>query len=76
MSVTSTSKILCRLQKRSILGYTYRVAQKLLKYSFVLTEIFRSKPASQLVEQYHGVVGCPLNLEGLISDIFCVLRHV
>jgi hypothetical protein len=32
--------------------------------------MFRSKPASQFVEQYHSVVSYALNMENLISKYF------
>jgi hypothetical protein len=51
---------------------TYRVAQKSvnLKHSFVLTGMFRFKPASRFVERYQSVVSCALNTKDLISKNF------
>jgi hypothetical protein len=42
-----------------------------LKHSLVLTGMFTFKPASRFVERYHIVVGCALNMEGLISNNLC-----
>jgi hypothetical protein len=42
-----------------------------LQYCLILTGMFRFKPASQFVEQYHNVVSCALNMEGLILNNFC-----
>jgi hypothetical protein len=51
----------------------YRVAQNSinLKYSNLLTGLFRFKPASQSVEQYRRVVSCALKMEDIISSNFC-----
>jgi hypothetical protein len=51
----------------------YRVVQTsvTLKYSLILTGMFRFKPVSQFVERYHSVVSCSLNMEVLISNNFC-----
>jgi hypothetical protein len=55
--------------------YTQSVGQKSvnLKYSLILTEMFRFILASQFVDRYHSVVSCALNMEGLISNNFCKL---
>jgi hypothetical protein len=39
-----------------------------LKYSLVLTSMFRFKRANQFVERYHSFVSCALNMEDLISN--------
>jgi hypothetical protein len=38
-----------------------------LKHSLVLTGMFRSQPANQLVEGYYSVVSCALNKDNLVS---------
>jgi hypothetical protein len=40
-----------------------------MKYSVVLTEMFRFKPASEFVGMYHSVVTCALNM-GITSNNF------
>jgi hypothetical protein len=42
-----------------------------MKYSLVLTGIFRFKPKSQFVEQYYSIVSCALNMEDPILKNFC-----
>jgi hypothetical protein len=41
-----------------------------LKYSLVLTVMFRYQSASQFVERHHSVMSCSLNMEDLISNNF------
>jgi hypothetical protein len=41
-----------------------------LKYSLVLTRIFRFKTASLFVERYRSVVCCSFSIEDLISRNF------
>jgi hypothetical protein len=38
-------------------------------YCLVLMGILRVKPTSQFLEQCHGVVSCPLNMDDLISNL-------
>jgi hypothetical protein len=49
----------------------YRVAEKSvnLKHPLVLMGVFRFKPASQYVQQYHSVVSCALNMEDHRNNI-------
>jgi hypothetical protein len=51
---------------------TYKVPQKLVnvKHSLVLTGMLRFTPASQLVERYHSVAVCAVNMEDLIQNNF------
>jgi hypothetical protein len=65
-TITANLQILtCRYQ----ISRKYRVDQKSvnLKYSLVLTGMFRFKTASQFVERFHSPVGCALNMESLTS---------
>jgi hypothetical protein len=51
--------------------YIHTVAQRSvnLKYSLVLTRMFRFQPSSQSVERYHIVMSCASNVKDLISKI-------
>jgi hypothetical protein len=48
--------------------WIYRVTQESanLKYSLVLTGMFQFKSPRQIIERFHSIVGCALNMENLI----------
>jgi hypothetical protein len=52
--------------------HAYGVSHKSvnLKHPLVLTGMFICKPASQLVEWYHSVGSCALNMEDLLPNNF------
>jgi hypothetical protein len=56
-----------------IIHIKYRVVQKSvkLKYSVVLTVMFRFKVTSQFVERYRSAVICAVDMEVLILNNFC-----
>jgi hypothetical protein len=56
----------------------YRMTQKSvnLKHFFVLTGMFRFKPANHFLEWYHSGVSCELNMEDLISKNVCKFRKL
>jgi hypothetical protein len=62
-----------KTKNADLLNRKYRLGKTSvnLKYSLVLTEMFRLRPASQFVERYHSIFSCALNMEDLILNNIC-----